>query len=42
MLSKVNSIGLLGLEGYPVQVEVDVFNGLPSLSIVGLPDMAVK
>lgn len=42
MLAKVISCALLGLEGILVQVEVDAFKGLPSLTIVGLPDAAVK
>ena len=42
MLAKVNSYGLYGLEGFLVDVEVDVSNGLPSFEIVGLPDTAVK
>jgi magnesium chelatase family protein len=42
MLAKIISCALLGLDGIPVQVEVDVSNGLPSLVIVGLPDAAVK
>ncbi len=42
MLAKVNSFALLGLEGYLVNVEVDVSNGMPAFEIVGLPDTAVK
>ncbi len=42
MLAKVTSCALLGLEGIPVQVEVDASRGLPSFTIVGLPDAAVK
>jgi magnesium chelatase family protein len=42
MLAKILSCALLGLEGIPIQVEVDTANGLPSLTIVGLPDAAVK
>jgi magnesium chelatase family protein len=42
MPSKVNSIGLKGLEGYLVQVEVQVKQGLESMLIVGLPDASVK
>ncbi|HEC35986.1 MAG TPA: magnesium chelatase, partial [Anaerolineae bacterium] len=42
MLARVTSCALLGLEGILVQVEVDTSNGLPSLTIVGLPDAAVK
>lgn len=36
MFSKVNSIGLRGLEGYPVSVEVDVGDGLPGVAMVGV------
>lgn len=42
MISKVNSAAVLGLEAQPVEVEVDISNGLPSLTIVGLPDKAVE
>lgn len=42
MLAKVNSYGLNGLSGYPVGVEVDLHNGLPSCDTVGLADTAVK
>ncbi len=43
MLAKVNSSAVLGLEAVPVEVEVDVASqGLPSLTIVGLPDKAVE
>ncbi len=42
MLSILNSSALLGIESYPVAVEVDLSNGLPAFDIVGLPDSAVK
>ncbi|CCO08452.1 YifB family Mg chelatase-like AAA ATPase [Desulforamulus hydrothermalis] len=42
MLSIVDSVALLGLEGQKVRVEVDVSNGLPALDIIGLPDAAVR
>lgn len=42
MLSKVNSMALLGLDGYLIDVQVDVSNGMPCWEIVGLPDMSVK
>ncbi|MBC7766072.1 MAG: YifB family Mg chelatase-like AAA ATPase [Hyphomonadaceae bacterium] len=42
MISKVNSCGLLGVDGFIVEVEADLSNGLPNFDIVGLPDMAVK
>ncbi|RLC74016.1 MAG: magnesium chelatase [Chloroflexi bacterium] len=42
MLAKVSSCAVIGLEGAIVEVEVDTGRGLPSLTIVGLPDAAVK
>ncbi len=42
MLAKVHSYGTCGLEAYPLTIEVDVSNGLPAMTIVGLPDSAVK
>jgi len=42
MLAKLYSYGLTGLEAYPVTIEVDVSQGLPSTTIVGLPDNAVR
>ena len=42
MLSKIKSYGLMGMEGFPVMVEVYVSNGLPSYDTVGLPDAAVR
>jgi len=42
LLAKVLSGAVLGVEGYLVEVEVDVSSGLPAHSTVGLPDQAVK
>ncbi len=42
MLARVRSAAVLGIEAYPVDVEVDIANGLPSFSTVGLPQGAVK
>ena len=42
MLSTLYSMGLVGLEGYRVETEVDVSSGLPSFVVVGLPDEAVR
>ena len=42
MLARVDTFSLLGIEAYPVEVEVDISAGLPSFHIVGLPDPAVK
>jgi len=42
MLAKVLSCAVVGLEGAIVEVEVDISPGLPSFTIVGLPDTAVQ
>ena len=42
MLAKVISCAIVGLEGAVVEVEVDISPGLPSFTIVGLPDAAVQ
>jgi magnesium chelatase family protein len=42
MLSRIFSFGLRGVEGYPVMVELDLANGLPAFTTVGLPDTAVR
>ena len=42
MLARVRSAAVLGVDAYPVDVEVDLSNGLPSLATVGLPQSAVK
>ena len=42
MLAKVNSGAVIGIDGYIVDVEVDLAQGIPAFDIVGLPDSAVK
>src|SRR6266480_4604621 len=42
MLAKVESACLIGMEGARVHVEVNLAKGLPSFSIVGLPDTSVR
>ncbi len=43
MLASVLSYGLTGIEGYPMQVEVDCREGgMPTFETVGLPGAAVK
>jgi magnesium chelatase family protein len=42
MLAKVTSFALIGLDSTLVDVEVDISRGLPSQTIVGLPDAAVR
>ncbi|MCL2499586.1 MAG: YifB family Mg chelatase-like AAA ATPase [Defluviitaleaceae bacterium] len=42
MFVKVSSGAVMGVDGYIVDVEVDVASGLPGFDVVGLPDSAVK
>ena len=42
MLARTLSSAIVGIDAYPVEVEVDVSQGLPNFSTVGLPDNAVK
>ena len=42
MHARIRSAALLGIDAYPVDVEVDISPGLPSFSTVGLPHGAVK
>jgi magnesium chelatase family protein len=41
-LAVVSSRALFGLEAIPVRVEIHVGSGLPSFSVVGLPDTGVR
>ena len=42
MIARILSGAVLGIEGYLVEVEVNLAPGVPNFSIVGLPDAAVK
>lgn len=42
MFSKVHSIGIIGVEGYPVVVEADVSEGLPGFAMVGYLSAEVR
>ncbi len=42
MLALTHSVGLVGINAFQVDVEVDLTRGLPTFTIVGLPDNAVK
>ncbi len=42
MFSKINSIGLFGLNAFPVTAEASISPGQPSFDIVGMPDVAVQ
>src|ERR1700733_6004344 len=42
MLSLAFSAAMLGIEGYVVRVEADSSAGTPNISIIGLPDRALR
>lgn len=42
MLSKVLSSAVTGIDAYTVEVEIDITQGLPTFTTVGLPETAVK
>ena len=42
ILTIINSISLIGINGYKVEVQVDVSNSMPTWEIVGLPDTSVR
>ena len=42
MFSKINTLGLFGLNAFPVDVETEISRGAPCFDIVGLADTAVK
>ena len=42
MVARVQTGSVVGLEGALVEVEVDLAQGLPAVTVVGLPDAAVQ
>lgn len=42
MLAVARAVGLVGIEAFPVDVEVDMSRGLPCFTMVGLPDNSVR
>ncbi len=42
MFAKIASLGLFGLNAFPVDVEIDISRGQPQFEIVGLPDASVR
>ncbi|GAB7388125.1 YifB family Mg chelatase-like AAA ATPase [Bacillaceae bacterium] len=42
MYYKCKSAFVIGIDGYIVDVEVDIANGLPSFDLVGLPDSSIR
>ncbi len=41
-IARLRAAGIEGVEGYAVDIEVDVASGLPIVVVVGLPDLAVR
>lgn len=42
MIAKVFTFGLTGIDAYPIEIEVDILNGLPMIAVVGLADTAIR
>lgn len=42
MLSEIYTSGLMGIDGFSVQTQTDISNGIPAFEIVGLPDASIK
>jgi len=42
VLASLRSAAVFGIEAYPVEVQVDVSFGLPTFTMVGLPDLSVR
>ena len=42
MIARVHSAGVIGVDGFGVEVECEVASGLNSFEVVGLPETAVK
>ena len=42
MFSVINSIGLFGMNAFPVTVEAEVTSGHPQFDISGLPDAVIR
>ena len=41
-VARLHSIALNGIQGHPVEIEVDIADGLPSYTLLGLPDSALS
>jgi magnesium chelatase family protein len=42
MFAKASSVAVIGMDAHPVEVEVQVAQGLPAFTVVGLPDAAIQ
>jgi len=40
--ARASSVAVVGMDGHPVDVEVQVVQGLPAFTVVGLPDAAIQ
>jgi magnesium chelatase family protein len=41
-LARTHAMALVGVQGHPVEIEVDIENGMVALLLVGLPDTALR
>ena len=41
-LARTHSVALVGVDGHVVEVEADIANGLVGMTLVGLPDTALR
>ncbi|MBU3106205.1 hypothetical protein [Clostridium gasigenes] len=42
MATIVNCFSIIGIDGYLIKIEIDTLYGKPSVSIVGMGDIAIK
>ncbi len=42
MFTKINTVSLTGLDGFMVEVQTDISNGMIAFDIIGLPDATVR
>ncbi|MDW7739872.1 MAG: YifB family Mg chelatase-like AAA ATPase [Bacillota bacterium] len=42
MIAKVHSCAINGITGIPLEIEVDISDGLPAFDLIGLPDASVR
>ncbi len=42
MIARIESASYLGIQAYPVHIEIDIADGLPQFVVVGLPDTSIK
>src|ERR1700750_1320896 len=41
-LARTHSVALVGVDGHVIEVEADIANGLVGMTLVGLPDTALR